>query len=165
MTFGVVYAPIISSHRIFSSIEHATHRQKCRPWIEGESDWLRVSFFSSSFSFGPALFIMPATFPKDRSACMRPEGPADPWYRILQGELLYNAECDARFPYIYCIPTHPLVHSLELMKQILIHIVDTSLEAWIDRVWWHKTLTVPLSPDKLMEKYGTSFFSSHLQCL
>jgi len=108
---------------------------------------------------------MPATFPKDHSACMRLEGPADPRYRIPQGELLYNAERDARFPYIYRIPTHLLVHLPELMKQILIHIVDTSLEARIDRARWHKTLTIPLGPDKLMEKYGMSFFSSHLRCL
>jgi len=108
---------------------------------------------------------MPATFPKDHSACMQPEGPANPQYRIPQGKLLYNAEREVCFPYIYRIPTHLLVHLPELMKQILIHVVDTSLEARINRAQWHKTLTIPLGPDKVMEKYGTSFFSSHLQHL
>jgi len=103
---------------------------------------------------------MPSIFPKDRSACMSKDGPLDPRFRIPDGELLYHSERDARFPYIYRVPTHALVHSPEHVRIILIHVVDTSVEARIRRGQFAKTLSVPLGPNKLMEEYGMIFLSS-----
>ena len=38
--------------------------------------------------------------------------------------------------------------------KILIHIVDTSREARIERAKFDNTLSVPLGPNALMEEYG-----------
>ena len=94
------------------------------------------------------------TYPKDRSLCMRMEGPIDPRFQVPSGTLLYIPERDARFPYIYEIPTHALVHSPKYIKTILIHIVDTSLDARITCATFEKTLSVPLGPNKNMDGNG-----------
>jgi len=99
--------------------------------------------------------IMPASYPADRSTCMSKEGPADPRFRILGGVLQYHPERDGRFPYLYRIPTHALVHSPHHIKTILIRIVNTSVEARIRCAQFDKTLSVPLGPNALMDKYGT----------
>jgi hypothetical protein len=93
-------------------------------------------------------------YPIDRTACMTVDGPTDRRFQITDGTLLYNPERDARFPYIYKIPTHALVHSPKHIKTILVHIVDTSIEARIARANYEKTLSVPLGPDKFMDNYG-----------
>ena len=97
---------------------------------------------------------MEPRYPRDGSAYMNEDGPTDPQFQIPNGKLLYNAKCDAHFPYIYEIPTHTQVHSPQHIKKILIHIVDTSEEARITRAEFEKTLSVPLGPNNLMEKYG-----------
>jgi hypothetical protein len=105
------------------------------------------------------------TYPRDRSLCMRKEGPIDHRFQIPGGTLQYDPERDARFPYIYEIPTHVLVHSPEYVKKILIHVVDTSINARITRAKFEKTLSVPLGPNELMNDYGLSaslYIISHL---
>jgi hypothetical protein len=103
--------------------------------------------------------VMPATYPTDRSVFMSPEGPSDPRFRIPEGVLRYHPRRDARFPYIYRISKHALVHSPAHIKIILIRVVDTSINARISRAQFDKTLSVPLGPNELMDEYGTSLDS------
>jgi len=81
-------------------------------------------------------------------------GPSDTRYRVPGGSLLYSPHRDARFPYLYAVPTHELVHSPEYITKILVHVVDTSDDARVARAKFEKTLSVPLGPNGLMKKYG-----------
>ena len=98
--------------------------------------------------------MVPA-YPKDRTTCMIKDGPVDPRFQVPGGTLRFKPERDSRFPYIYEIPTHALVHSPKYIKTILIHIVDTSIEARKVRAKFEFTLTVPLGPNACMENHGT----------
>jgi hypothetical protein len=100
---------------------------------------------------------MPASYPADILTCMSQEGPSDPRFRVPEGVLQYHPQRDARFPYLYCISTHALVHSPDHFKTILIRIVDTSVEARIRCAQFDNSLSVPLGPNSLMNKYGTLF--------
>jgi len=71
---------------------------------------------------------MLANYPTDRSTFMSAEGPEDPRFKVPNGTLQFNAQRDACFPYLYSLPTHALMHSPEHIKNILIHIVDTSVD-------------------------------------
>jgi hypothetical protein len=93
-------------------------------------------------------------YPTDRTSCMTKEGPKDHRFQIPGGTLQYNTERDARFPYIYKLTTHALVHSPEYFKTILIHIVDTSTDARVKHAKFVKTLSVPLGPNSIMNNYG-----------
>lgn len=107
------------------------------------------------FFFFPPLPTMPVpTYPRDRSSCMSENGPKDPRFQISGGTLRYNPERDALFPYVYKISTHALVHSHKYIKNILIHVVDTSIDARIKRAEFEKTLSVPLGPNGNMNNYG-----------
>lgn len=97
---------------------------------------------------------MPAFYPTDFSACMNRDGSSDPRYRVSGGTLLYSPNRDARFSYLYTVPTHALVHSPEYITKILVHIVDTSIDARVAGAKFEKTLSVPLGPDALMVTYG-----------
>jgi hypothetical protein len=97
------------------------------------------------------------TYPIDRSSCMTSDGPIDHRFRISGGTLKYKAERDDRFPYIYKITSHALVHMPERIKTILIHVVDTSMEALVAQAKFEKTLSVPLGPNALMDNYGQSW--------
>jgi hypothetical protein len=103
---------------------------------------------------------MPASYPVDCLTYMSKDGPADSRFRISDGVLQYHPKRDGRFPYIYRIPTHALVHSPEHIKIILIRVVDTSMEARIRCAQFDKTLSVPLGPNALMDNYGTSILSN-----
>jgi len=95
-----------------------------------------------------------SAYPIDRSSCMTNDGPLDRRFQIPGGTLKYNAKRDVRFPYIYQITTHALVHAPEYFRTILIHVVDTSMEALVSRAKFEKSLSVPLGPDALMDNYG-----------
>ena len=95
-----------------------------------------------------------SAYPIGRSSCMTNNEPVDRRFQIHGGTLKYKAERDARFPYIYQITTHALVHAPEHFRTILIHIVDTSEEALVARAKFEKSLSVPLGPDALMDNYG-----------
>ena len=97
---------------------------------------------------------MPASYPIDCSTHMNKEGPSDPRFRVLGGDLQYLPMRDSRFPYIYSLQTHSLVHLTQYIKKILIHIVDTSCEARIERAKFDNTLSIPLGPNALMNEYG-----------
>ena len=98
---------------------------------------------------------MPPLYPVDRTTCMSEEGPSDPRFRVQGGHLLYLPMRDSRFPYLYSVPTHSLVHSPLYIKKILIHIVDASCNARIECAKFDRTLSVPLGPDALMKEHGT----------
>ena len=97
---------------------------------------------------------MPASYPIDCSTHMNKKGPSDPQFRVLGSELQYLLTCDSRFPYIYSLQTHSLVHSTQYIKKILIHIVNTSCEARIKCAKFDNTLSIPLGPNALMKEYG-----------
>ena len=96
-------------------------------------------------------------YPNDRTTCMDENGPRDARFRVPGGHLQYLHTRDSRFPYLYALPTHALVHSSEYIKKILIHIVDTSKEARIKCAKFDDTLSVPLGPNALMKEYGMLF--------
>ena len=100
---------------------------------------------------------MPSHYPPDRSACMRKDGPSDQRYRIAGGKLLYSQHRDVRFPHLYELPTHALVHSRDFIKNILVHVVDTTVDARVIRAEFVDSLSVPLGPNELMETYGILF--------
>jgi len=85
---------------------------------------------------------------------MSQDGPSDIRFRIPGGVLLYHPLRDARFPCIYRVSIHALVHSPEHFETILIRVVDTSINARVDRAKFNERLSVPLGPDALMNEYG-----------
>lgn len=97
---------------------------------------------------------MPDFYPIDRTTCMNEEGPSDPRFRVHGGRLQYHPMRDSRFPYLYSVPTHALVHSPQYIKTILVHIVNTSCEARIECAKFDCTLSVPLGPNALMKEHG-----------
>ena len=101
---------------------------------------------------------MPASYPIDRTSCMNKDGPIDPRFQVYGGSLQYVPNRDSRFPYLYSLPTHSLVHSPCYIKKILIHIVNTSCEAGIERAKFDHTLSVPLGPNALMKEYGGYYY-------
>ena len=104
---------------------------------------------------------MPASYPVDRNTCMKEDGPTDPRFRVEGGHLQYHPKRDSRFPYLYSLSTHALVHSPQYIRKILIRIVDTSLEARIKCAKFDRTLSVPLGPNTLMKEYGMNIFISN----
>ena len=123
---------------------------------------LKCRFFFSSFP--PYQFLLTPTFlfkmpsyPMDCTTFMSKDGPSNPKFRIPGGCLQYLPTRDSHFPYLYSLPTHALIHFTHI-KKILIHIVDTSCQARIERAKFDHTLSVPLGPNKLMKEYGTSYF-------
>lgn len=97
---------------------------------------------------------MPASYPVDCTSFMNKEGHDDPRFRVHGGCLQYLPMRDSRFPYLYSLPSHTLVHSPQYIKKILIHIVDTSCKARMERAKFDRTLSVPLGPNAHMKEYG-----------
>ena len=93
---------------------------------------------------------------------MMKDGPTDHRFQIPGGILQYNPERDVHFPYIYEITTHALVHSPNYIKTILIHVVDTAIDARVKRANFEKTLSVPLGPNAIMDNYGEFMFRNFL---
>jgi hypothetical protein len=98
---------------------------------------------------------MPASYPRDRSACMSQEGPPDSRFHIPGGILLHHPKRDNRFPYLYRVSSHSLVHSPEQFNVILVRVVDTSVDARILNAQFIESLSVPLGPNSLMDEHGT----------
>jgi hypothetical protein len=97
---------------------------------------------------------MLASYPIDRTTYMNEDGPRDPRFKVQGGHLLHIPMRDCRFPYIYSLPKHALVHSPQYIKKIFIHIVDTSCEARMECAKFDHGLSVPLGPNSLMKEYG-----------
>jgi len=108
---------------------------------------------------------MAAVDPPDPFICMREDGPIDTRFRVAGGELLHSRQRDARFPYLYKVPTHTLVHDPKYLTKIIVHVVDTSVDARIERAKFANTLSVPLGPNILMKKYGNWIFLNNTQPL
>ena len=104
---------------------------------------------------------MAGSYPINRTNCMNEDGPTDPRFRVQGGTLQYLTWRDSRFPYIYSIPTHALVHSPQHFRKILIYIVNTSRNARIERAKFDHTLSVPLGPNSHMKEYGRFYIYMH----
>lgn len=102
---------------------------------------------------------MAAIHPSNCSTHMHKDGPTNPRFHVAGGKLLYSPHRDTHFPYLYTVPTHELVHSPKYLTKILVHVVDTSVDARVDRAKFANTLSVPLGPNVLMEKYGNWVFN------
>ena len=108
---------------------------------------------------------MAAVDPPDPFICMREDGPIDARFRVPGGELQYSSQRDARLPYLYKVATHTLVHNPKFLTTIIVHVVDTSVDARIERAKFANTLSVPLGPNILMKKYGNWIFLINTQRL
>ena len=100
---------------------------------------------------------MAAVDPTEHFTCMCKDGPTDTRFHVPGGELLYSSQRGARFPYLHKVSTRTLVHKPEFLTTILVHVVDTSVDARIERAKFTNTLSVPLGPNILMKKYGNCF--------
>ena len=108
---------------------------------------------------------MAAVDPSECFTCMCKDGPTNTRFHVPGGELLYSSQRDVCFPYLYKVSTHTLVHKLEFLTTILVHIVDTSVDAHIEHAKFANTLLVPLGPHILMKKYSNCFFLDKIQLL
>lgn len=120
---------------------------------------MRLKYLCVSKFYFPILSFLSShnliMYPSDRLSTMTNNGPTDERFHIPGGILLHHPERDARFPYIYEIATHALVHASDYIKTIWIHIVDTSMDARTARAKFEKSLSVPLGPNAIMNNYGT----------
>jgi len=97
---------------------------------------------------------MAAVDPPDPFICMCEDGLIDTRFHVPGGELQYSSLRDACFPYLYKVPMHTLVHNPKYLTKIIVHVVDTSIDARIEHAKFANTLSVPLGPNILMKKYG-----------
>ena len=95
-----------------------------------------------------------SSYPSDRLSSMTNDGPTDQRFRVPGGILQYHPERDARFPYVYEIATHALVHASDYVKTIWVHVVDTSMDARMERARFDKSLSVPLGPNAIVDNCG-----------
>ena len=87
---------------------------------------------------------MPTLYPPDKSEYMRADGPKDKRFVVDHGSLVYCKRRDARFPYLYEVSSHPLVHNTEAVKRILVYIIDTDPAALKTLADWEETLGIPV---------------------
>ncbi|KIJ89475.1 hypothetical protein K443DRAFT_117939 [Laccaria amethystina LaAM-08-1] len=80
--------------------------------------------------------------------------PSDPLKIVKNGTLWYHKNRDARFPYLYKVETHPLVHNTDVIKHIYVYVEDTRSSAMRVKRLFEKDLKVPLGPDKTMAGHG-----------
>jgi hypothetical protein len=94
-------------------------------------------------------------YPSDKKRRMA-QAPSDPLKIVENGKLWFHKNRDDRFPYIYRVDSHPLVHNTDVIKNIYVYIEDTRTEAMHAKRLFEKDLKVPLGPDKTMAGHGTS---------
>lgn len=97
---------------------------------------------------------MPKLYPPDKSEYMRADGPKDKRFVVDHGRLVYDKRRDGRFPYIYEVSSHPLVHNTQAVKRILVYMIDTDPAALKKLADWEDTLGIPLGPDAYMNEHG-----------
>ncbi|KIJ90287.1 hypothetical protein K443DRAFT_116799 [Laccaria amethystina LaAM-08-1] len=85
---------------------------------------------------------------------MRADGPKDKRFVVDHGSLVYCKCRDGRFPYLYEVSSHPLVHNTQAVKRILVYIIDTDPAALKTLADWEETLGIPLGPDDAMDQHG-----------
>jgi hypothetical protein len=94
-------------------------------------------------------------YPSDKTRRMA-HASSDPLKIVKDGELFFHKNRDERFPYIYKVESHPLVHNTDVIKNIYVYIQDTRTEAMHAKRIFEKDLKVPLDPDRTMAFHGTS---------
>ncbi|KAF8220140.1 hypothetical protein L208DRAFT_1542742 [Tricholoma matsutake] len=79
---------------------------------------------------------------------MLPIAPSE--LEVLGGMLLYDVNQDSRFPYIFQVNSHPLVHDRDPLSpgHILVYIQDMSVEGLKALETFEASLEVPLGPDE-----------------
>jgi hypothetical protein len=92
-------------------------------------------------------------YPFDKKAFMA-QTPSDPLKIVKDGTLCYHNNRDARFPYLYKVESHPLVHNSDVIKHIYVYVEDTRSAAMRVKRLFEKDLKVPLGPDKTMASHG-----------
>jgi hypothetical protein len=92
-------------------------------------------------------------YPFDKKAFMA-QTPSDPLKIVKDGTLCYHNNHDARFPYLYKVESHPLVHNSDVIKHIYVYVEDTRSAAMRVKRLFEKDLKVPLGPDKTMASHG-----------
>jgi hypothetical protein len=92
-------------------------------------------------------------YPLDKKQFMA-QNPSDPLKIVKNGTLCYNKNRDARFPYLYKVESHPLVHNTDVIKHIYVYVEDTGTTAMRAKRLFEKDLKVPLGPDKTMAGHG-----------
>jgi hypothetical protein len=92
-------------------------------------------------------------YPLDKKQFMA-QTPSDPLKIVKNGTLWYHKNRDARFPYLYKVETHPLVHNTDVIKHIYVYVEDTRSSAMRVKRLFEKDLKVPLGPDKTMAGHG-----------
>lgn len=93
-------------------------------------------------------------YPASRSLCMSLTGPSDKLFTVPDGTLRVHPNRDARFPYLYKVHNHPLVHADPAIQQVFVFVIDTSPSALKQLLDFEDSLTVPLGPDASMEDLG-----------
>ena len=94
-------------------------------------------------------------YPSDKTRRMALT-PSDPLKIVKNGKLWFHRNRDGRFPYIYKVDSHPLVHNTNVIKHIYVYIEDTRTEAMHAKRLFEKDLKVLLGLDKTMAGHGTS---------
>ena len=92
-------------------------------------------------------------YPSDKKGFMA-KSPSDPCKVVKNGTLCYHKNRDARFPYLYKVESHPLVHNTDVIKHIYVYVEDTRNAAMRVKRLFEKDLKVPLGPDKSMAGHG-----------
>jgi hypothetical protein len=97
---------------------------------------------------------MSSLYPRNRDHCMNCYGPDNPALVVAEGTLIFDSNRDGRFPYLFEVQAHPLVHDLNAVKKIIVYIQDTSPEALKRQFSFEENLYIPLGPDKTMSDLG-----------
>jgi hypothetical protein len=81
---------------------------------------------------------------------------APPELEVPGSMLLYDANRDGRFPYIFQVDSHPLAHDRDPLSpgRILVYIQDTSAEGLEALEAFEASLEVPLGPDDSVSNLG-----------
>jgi hypothetical protein len=92
-------------------------------------------------------------YPSDKTRRMA-HSPSDPLKIVKDGLLWFHKNRDERFPYIYKVDSHPLVHNTDVIKHIYVYVEDTRTEAMHAKRLFEQDLKVPLGPDRTMAGHG-----------
>ncbi|KAF8226626.1 hypothetical protein L208DRAFT_1499083 [Tricholoma matsutake] len=79
---------------------------------------------------------------------------APPELVVPDGVLLYNMNWDGRFPYIFQVNSHLLVHDCDSPRRILVYIQDTSVEGLEALEAFEASLEVPLGLNDSVSNLG-----------
>lgn len=92
-------------------------------------------------------------YPSTRTAVHNFQIPADKRFCVKNGTPVRCENRDIRFPKVWKVEDHPLVHG-SYTETIWVILVDTSDEGRAAASKFESTLTTPLGPDALMKEFG-----------